>query len=120
MPSFMNEFEKAKWRRELVHDNPHLVDAYFTERVKEFIKTFFGNSGMEYKWFWFRVEYQSCGTAHVHGCLRLKNDPGMDQLVQDVLKGRITEHQLKLMNYIPDKEPNTEQMDDEFLDLHEL
>ena len=53
MPSFMNEFEKAKRRRELVRDNPHLVDAYFTERVKEFIKTFFGNSGMEYKWFWF-------------------------------------------------------------------
>ena len=40
MYSFRNEFEKAKWQREIARDNLHLVDTYFIERVKEFIKAF--------------------------------------------------------------------------------
>ena len=36
------------------------------------------------------------------------------------MKGCVSEHWLKLMNYVPKEEPNTEQIDDEFLDLHEL
>ena len=41
IPTFENAFEKAKWRRKLVRDNPHIVDAYFADRVKELLMTFF-------------------------------------------------------------------------------
>ena len=92
IPQFTNEYEKAKWRRVLVRDNLHIVNAYFMERIKNFIKLFFSQSSMEYKWYWFRVEYQSYGTAHIYRCLRLKNNPGIDQLTQHALKGRIAEY----------------------------
>ena len=48
IPTFENEFEKAKWRRKLVRDNPHIVDAYFTNRVKELLMTFLKKNGLEY------------------------------------------------------------------------
>ena len=69
---------------------------------------------------WFQAKYRSHGTAHVHSCLRLKNDPGVDKLTQDVLKARIAEHRLKLLNYIPEEELCIEQMDNEFLKLYDL
>jgi hypothetical protein len=84
------------------------------------MRTFFRNGRIEYKWFWFQAKYRSHGTAHVHSCLRLKNDPGVDKLTQDVLKGHIAEHCLKLLNYIPEEEPCIEQMDDKFLKLCDL
>ena len=56
----------------------------------------------------------------MHGYLRLKNDPRIDQLTQHVLKGRIAEHWLKLLEIIPDDKINKDQIDNEFLDLNEL
>ena len=114
-PSFANEYEKAKWRRKLVKDNPHIVDSYFSDRVREFLNVFHSKDGLEYSWFWYRVEYQSRGTAHIHGCLRLKNDPGIDNLSQTVLQGRISEMTLKMMNIIDDSYSN-ETINDDFID----
>ena len=100
MSSFANEKNKSTWRRNLIRDNPHIVDAYFHERVKIFIEIFFGKKGLDYEWHWFRVEYQKRGTAHVHGCLRLKGDPGIEKLSKIVLKGRISQRHLEVLNYI--------------------
>ena len=84
-----NEKEKATLRRQLRRQNPHIVDAYFHERLEELLKSFFGrNSALEAKWYWFRIEYQGRGSAHGHGCCRLVCDPGIIQLSEKVLKGR--------------------------------
>ena len=52
------ENEKAKFRRKIVRDNPHIVDTFFYERVNEALNSFFGKKGLEIKWSWFRIEYQ--------------------------------------------------------------
>ena len=40
IPVFATEAEKSAWRRNLVRNNPHIVDACFSDRVHDFIKTF--------------------------------------------------------------------------------
>ena len=52
--------------------------------------------------------------------LKLKNDPGIDQLTKHVLKGHIAEYWLKFLEIIPDDKINKDQINDEFLDLNEL
>ena len=58
---------------------PHLVDVWFTLRVQEYVKWFFGD---ECEWIWWRIEYQSRGSAHAHGCARLKNFVDLDALYE--------------------------------------
>lgn len=89
-----DELEKAKARRKMVRDNPHIVDEFFNERVNQLFKTLFGQHGIELKYLWFRIEYQKRGAAHVHGCLKLKDDPGVAALSQQVLDGRIAQREL--------------------------
>jgi ATP-dependent DNA helicase PIF1 len=93
--NLLNEEQKAKKRRKWVRDNPHIVDSYFHDRVILLLKTYLGKDSLEVDWLWFRVEYQGRGTAHIHGCCRLKSDPGLTDLAQKVLEGR--EARLKLL-----------------------
>ena len=88
------ESDAARQRRKFVRDHPHLVDAWFLQRVKAFFRTIFGPKGLEMKWFWYRVEYQKRGTAHIHGCVRLKDDPGLTALSAKVRKGRMADRRL--------------------------
>ena len=85
---FADEKEKAKWKRKLVRENPHLVDAFFFRRVNVMFETFLGSSGFEAIWHWLRGELQARGAYHGHGCARLKHDPGFARLAQLVCKGR--------------------------------
>ena len=64
---------------------PHLVDAWFTLRVQEYVTWFFGD---ECEWVWWRIEYQSRGSAHAHGCARLKHFVDLDALYEVARKGR--------------------------------
>jgi len=64
---------------------PHLVDAWFTLRVQEYVKWFFGD---DCEWIWWRIEYQSRGSAHAHGCSRLKNFVDLDALYEIARIGR--------------------------------
>ena len=59
------------------------------------VEKFFGVQGLEMVWVWFRIEFQAQGTAHVHGCCRLKSDPGLMELAQQVLQSREARLQLK-------------------------
>jgi len=63
---------------------PHLVDAWFTLRVQEYVKWFFGD---ECEWIWWRIEYQSRGSAHAHGCARIKNFVDLDALYEKAKGG---------------------------------
>jgi hypothetical protein len=56
---------------------PHLVDAWFTLRVQKYVTWFFGD---KCEWIWWRIEYQSRGSAHAHGCSRLKFFIDLDAL----------------------------------------
>ena len=87
------------------------MDACFTNRVDDFVKTFFGSKGLEHTWCWFRVEHQARGSAHAHGCLRLKDDPGITELSQKVLEGRKAECKLLMP-----KELQVQRVDYEFED----
>ncbi len=81
-PEFPTQEDKAKYRRKLVREYPHIVDHYFYERVQVLLECFFGeDSALAAKWTWYRIEYQERGTAHAHGCLRLKCDPVLTQLI---------------------------------------
>ena len=80
--------------------NPHIVDAYFQERLGFLLDAFFGKkSSLPAAWTWFRIEYQGRSSAHGHGCCRLKCDPGLIQLSQSVLKGRLAQHLIKMSDY---------------------
>eukprot|EP00978_Attheya_sp_CCMP212_P018694 scaffold51676_cov29-Attheya_sp.AAC.1 len=78
----------------MTRENPHIMDAYFMKRTQILLETYYGKNGLECDWQWFRIEYQERGTAHAHGCFKLKCDPGIAQLAQKVLKGRIAERTL--------------------------
>ena len=56
--------------------NPHIVDAMFVNRVKEFVSFFFGENCLNATWYWYRYEWQKRGNIHVHGLCRLLSDPG--------------------------------------------
>jgi Helitron helicase-like domain at N-terminus/PIF1-like helicase len=95
------EQEKAAWRRSWVRRNPHIVDSYFQERAKCFLETYLGDTGLQSEWVWYRVEYQKRGCAHIHGCCRLRSDPNLHQLSQNVLHGREAQLQLRASGIIP-------------------
>ena len=84
----MTETDKAVLRRKWVRDNPHIVDHYFFMRAKEYFNSFYGKDCLNAEWYWYRIEYQKRGSAHVHGCCRLKSDPNLPDLAQKVVHGR--------------------------------
>ena len=82
-----SEKVKAIARRRLVRENPHIVDEFFETKAQDLLNTLFAKKGLEMEWWWFRVEHQKRGTAHVHGCLRLANAPELTTLAEHVLIG---------------------------------
>ena len=99
-PTFQSVQEEASWKRKLVRDNLHIVDAYFYDRVQELFKAIHGSTGIEIDWHWFRIEYQGRGAPHVHGCLRLKRDPGIAKHAKIVLDGRVAALRLTKVNLL--------------------
>jgi hypothetical protein len=85
---FASEADAARFRRKMVRDSPHLVDAFFMHRVEAMLKTFFGKEGFEAAWHFVRLELQKRGVYHGHGCVRLKSDPGFNRLALEVYAGR--------------------------------
>ena len=92
---FLNEKDKLKWKRKLVRNNPHIVDAFFQMRVKLMLQTYFGKQGLKTHWTCFRIEYQKRGTTHTHGCFKLDCDPGIAKLALTVLKGHYAKEKIK-------------------------
>ena len=87
------------------------MDTYFTDRVNDFVETFFGSKGLERESHWFRAEHQARGAAHDDGCLTLKDDPRITELSQKVIEGRKAEHKLLML-----KELQAQRIDYEFED----
>lgn len=84
------DFEK-KWKKTALSNyanNPAIVNEAFVRRVKLFVESFFGPDGLESVWTWYRFEWQKRGNIHVHGLARLKSDPGVAKLGEEVAQGR--------------------------------
>ena len=79
--------------------NPHLADWFFSERLGSFIKHFFKGT-LDFEWIWHRYEWQSRTAIHAHGVVRLKNDPGISDLVAIVYKGRLAAENLKRPDFL--------------------
>lgn len=73
-------------RRQNVINNPHIVNWFFTQRIKSFMKYWLCNT-LDAKWHWYRFEYQARGSIHCHGTAKLNNDPGLCELTKTALKG---------------------------------
>ena len=94
-PDFRQSVQaEASWKRKVVRENPHIVDAYFQTRVRNLFRTMFGKSGLSTEWQWYRVEYQNRGAPHIHGCCKLNHDPNLTKLAKQVIDGRVSEQML--------------------------
>ena len=103
-PTFSSIQEEAKWKRKFCRKNPHLVDAYFYEKVKMLFKTVFSKVGIDLEWFWYRVEYQGRGAPHIHGCFKLSRDPKLTKHAERVFFGRQASRILNRMNLLDPSE----------------
>ena len=91
-----NEKEKLVFRMNILQNYHHLVDQYFYMRFQAFLKEYFSENCLDVDYCWFRVEYQSRGTAHVHGCYKLKSDPGISELCEIIRDGRYAREVLNI------------------------
>ena len=78
--------DTALGRRLAVIDNPHIVDWYFGHRVNALMKSFF-DGVLGSVWRWSRFEYQGRGRIYLHGTVKLKNDPGLVELMATAYEG---------------------------------
>ncbi|KAK3926417.1 THAP domain-containing protein 11 [Frankliniella fusca] len=76
-PETMSEYK----RRELIQQNPLIVDEFFLTRVETFLQEVLAPK-YKVKDFWFRIEYQHRGSPHLHGLLWLDNAPDVSHLEQ--------------------------------------
>ena len=90
-----NEKEKLVFRMNILQNYHHDVDKYFYMRFQAFLKEYFSENCLDMEYCWFRVEYQSRGTAHVHGCYKLKSDPGISDLCETIREGRYAQKVLE-------------------------
>jgi hypothetical protein len=67
-------------RVQAIIDHPHITDWFFTTKLSDFVQHWLYES-LDAQWHWYRLEYQARGSTHAHGCVKLKNDPGICTLV---------------------------------------
>ena len=59
-------------------------DTYIMHRNLSFIEY-----GLDMEWVWYRFEYQARGTVHIHGGARLRSDPGLTELGEAFVSGKL-------------------------------
>ena len=85
-----NDNATSEERQKVVINNPHIVDWFFTERLKNFIKQWLLKT-LDAKWHWYRFEYQARGSIQCYGIAKLSNDPGLCDITETALKGLIAQ-----------------------------
>ncbi|KAK3920008.1 LOW QUALITY PROTEIN: Putative replication protein [Frankliniella fusca] len=96
-----------KERKQLVQDNPIIVDTFFIKRVealfeKVLIPKFIVND------YWFRVEYQHRGSPHVHGVIWLDGAPDVQKIenIEDEIADEVAKY---FSEYVSTEHPNPQQ-----------
>jgi hypothetical protein len=98
--NFLQIGKKATSKSERIKNvlkNPHLVDWFFGFRLNKFLEVMFDKI-LPCEWRWLRYEWQARNSIHAHGCLRLKNDPGLVELTAAAYKGCLKKIQFPLNN----------------------
>ena len=80
--------------------SPHITDWFFHSKLKDFVN-YWLHKTLNAEWYWFRYEYQARGSTHAHGCVKLKNDPGLCELVKVAALGWMEEKANKTNNMEP-------------------
>ena len=75
--------------------NPHITDWFFHSKLKDFVN-FWLNKTLDAEWYWYR--YEAHGSTHAHGCAKLKNDPGLCELVKFAARGWKEQSSMKHTN----------------------
>ena len=73
---YINENNRARIYCKIMRDNPHLADAFFYQRIRDLINSWFLFSSIDVEWYWFCVDDKKRGTVHAHGCLSLNCNSG--------------------------------------------
>ncbi|KAK3932948.1 Nucleoprotein [Frankliniella fusca] len=66
-------------KRQLVKNNPMIVDPFFLKRVEIFMEEVLTKK-YKIKDYWFRIEYQHRGSPHMHGVLWMENAPDVTDM----------------------------------------
>ena len=90
-------------------DHPHITDSYLITSLDEFNKHWLHHV-MDDEWKWLRYEWQGRGSIRAHGCAKLKNAPGLCDLVKTVAHG----WKLQKILDVEQDEPNYEEMAHDF------
>ena len=69
---------------------PHITDWFFTTKLSDFVQHWLYDT-LDAEWHWYRLEYQARGSTHAHGCVKLKNDPGICTLVTKAATAWLTQ-----------------------------
>ena len=72
-------------------NNPALTDWFFHVKT---VQSWLWDT-LDAEWYWYRYEYQARGSTHAHGCVKLKNDPGLCNLVNAAAIGWMEEEKCK-------------------------
>lgn len=67
-------------RIQAIIDHPHITDWFFTTKLPDFVQHWLYES-LHAEWHWYRLEYQARCSTYAHGCIKLKNHPGICTLV---------------------------------------
>ena len=73
-------------RVQAVINHPNLTDWFFAAKLPQFIQHWLYGC-LDAKWHWYRYEWQARGSIHAHGCAKLKNDPGLCELISKAALG---------------------------------
>lgn len=75
----MSPNEKKKYCRKMLNENPLLFSYLFKHRADSFFETIL-KPHLKVKDFWYRTEFQHCGSPHIHGLLWLNDAPNFSEL----------------------------------------
>lgn len=82
MPNSSNTAADHSMRVQAVISNPHITDWFFSSKVADWVQHWLYDA-LGAEWHWYHFEYQARGSTHAHGCVKLKNDPGICKLIEN-------------------------------------
>ena len=101
MPHTPGSQPAHQFRVQAVINNPHITDWFFSAKLADWIQAWLYNT-LDAEWHWCRMEYQARGSTHAHGCAKLKNDPGICNLVKKAALGWLAAEQHQTNAEVPD------------------
>jgi len=101
MPGANSSSESTLAQRvQAVNDNPNIADEFFVQRAESFVKVFLEDC-LNAAWTWWRYEWQSRGSIHLHGAARLRDAPDFQQKAREATWGHLAATELAFRYEMP-------------------